>query len=564
MFMSLLGKPWRILNPDPNLTLLDQLLENRNIKDPEAKSRFLNLQDRSFHDPNLMPGVKTAVQRITKAINNQEKIIIFGDYDVDGITGTAILYLLLSELGAKVSYRLPHRIKDGYGLNMRFVEEFIDKKIDLVVTVDCGISCAPEVEAAAKGGVDMIISDHHHIPDKLPNKAIAIIHPKLANSDYPDRELTGSAVAFKLASALINELIPEAERAEKVLQYVDLAALGTVADCAPLLDENRLIVSRGLDQLSTNAIWPGLQALKDIAQVNGNEPLTTYHIGFVLGPRINAVGRISDPYFALQMLIQSGDKAYDLARKLDMVNRERQDLTAAAVEEAELKLQPKIKTEKILLASSPDWHAGILGLIAGRLTNKHSLPAVIMQEQADKIVGSCRGPEGFDFAKTLNAHAHLLDRFGGHKQAAGFSLKKENLATFINALETYAHESKWDQDFRDEIVIDTTLPLTDLSIETYNKLNRLRPFGIGNDEPVFCIKNVQLDSIKAVGKLKNHLSAKLKTGNQEFGLIGFNLAKAANNLGPYSKVDLACRLTVNRFRNKESLQLQVVDIRDAN
>ncbi|PIQ79814.1 single-stranded-DNA-specific exonuclease RecJ [Candidatus Peregrinibacteria bacterium CG11_big_fil_rev_8_21_14_0_20_41_10] len=558
--MSVLKQNWKIVNADDQLSVWERILVNRGLKTVQQQEAFLDHSLHSFYDPFLMEGMLAAVNRIKQAIDNQERIVIFGDYDVDGITSTAILYILLSELGATVSYRLPHRIEDGYGLNMRFIKELAEVGTDLLVTVDCGISCKPEVEAAKAAGIDVIVTDHHQIPEQLPDAAVAMVHPKLSDK-YPDQELTGAGVAFKLADALIKTYLPSNEWAAKLEQFTDLASLGTVADCAPILLENRLIVYRGLQRLSGDC-WPGLEALKKVAGIENGTQLSTYHLGFLLGPRINAVGRIDSPYFALQMILNSGDKAAKLAEKLDTVNKERQQMTSTIADEVEARLANKIDGAQILLACDEGWHAGVIGLVAGKLNYKYGIPVVIMQKQGDKIVGSCRSPEHFDCAGALRANSKLLMRFGGHTQAAGFSLEAKNLDHFINAMEAHAAKLYDPKNATNELKLDTTVKADNLNWDLHTHMERLRPFGIGNNQPIFHLPGQKITDLKEIGIKKNHLMGKVNLDNGEnYRFIGFNLAEHVKGVSNGSKVDLACQLELNSYRGRNSLELKVVDLK---
>lgn len=559
--MSVIGKKWKILNEDSSLSIWERLLLNRGLEELVSQEAFLEKNFDNFHDPYLLGDMHLAVERIDQALNQQEKIVIFGDYDVDGITSTAILYLLLKELGGVVSYRLPHRMEDGYGLNEKFINELVDLGVDLIITVDCGISCAKEIDLATSNNVDVIVTDHHQIPETPPNSATAILHPKLSNCAYPERELTGAGVAFKLASALITKYYPEEKQKEKILQFTDLASLGTVADCAPILGENRLIVQYGLSQLK-KTIWPGLAALQAVSGIKPEDDLSTYHIGFLLAPRINAAGRIDHPYYALQMLLSDKERALQLAKKLDDVNKERQDITAKITEEAETKIFQDLESEKILIAAAPHWHAGIIGLVAGKLAQKHMMPAIIMQEQGEKIVGSCRGPVAFDFAKALASHAHLLDRFGGHKQAAGFTLLKSNLDEFTNALKDYAKNQDWSDESSLELIIDSEINLDDFNQAFYDQIDRLNPFGIGNAQPAFLIKGQKIKNVKTMGNDGKHLSGAISRSNlEEMRFVSFGMGEYAEHLKKSTEVDLVCTLELNRFRGRSDLELRVIDFK---
>ena len=368
--MSLLKKIWQIKNNDPSASLLQKLLSNRGLKDETAIERFFHPDpSRDFHDPFLMEDMERAVARIDKAIEKSERIMIFGDYDVDGITGAAILMRSLRRLGANVSYRLPHRIEDGYGLREKFIREFAKLDVKLAITVDNGISCFNEVELANKLGVDVLITDHHTVPEKIPN-ACAILHPKLPGSRYPFTELTGAGVALKLAQALLmRRMNDEKTRAEEITKLLDLACMGTIADLGELRGENRYIVKEGLRVLE-NTRWPGLSRLKEFAGVKGK--IDTHDIGFLLSPRINAAGRISHPSHALKLLLHDDEHTALLAENLERLNRKRQTITAELFEKVAEHAE-KQSDESIIIIGGPEIHGGNSRLIARKLSEKYSV-----------------------------------------------------------------------------------------------------------------------------------------------------------------------------------------------
>ena len=386
--MTVLSKQWRIKNEDQSLGVAEKLLANRGMVEKTQIQAYLYPSRKSFHNPFLMKDMEKAVQRIKKAIANKEKIMIFGDYDVDGISGTAILFQTLKTMGARVSYRLPHRVKDGYGLSNAFVEEFAKVGANLVITVDCGISCANQIELAKSHGIDIIVTDHHTIPEKFPDLAHAILHPRQPGCDYPFKGLTGAGVAFKLASALITDKYDGEEKENFLFSLMDLASLGTVADIGPIQDENRIIVKYGLEALQDTK-WVGLKYLKAQAGIEPNTKLNIATIGFRIGPRINAAGRIDHPYYALQLLLSTAEeeeKGKLLAEHLEKLNHTRQQMVFKALEEAEAQYLNR-KSDKVFVAWSPDWHVGILGLIAGKIVvlNMGKIQLVVFEFFADKI-----------------------------------------------------------------------------------------------------------------------------------------------------------------------------------
>ncbi|MBD3328564.1 single-stranded-DNA-specific exonuclease RecJ, partial [Candidatus Peregrinibacteria bacterium] len=457
--MSLLGKIWKIKNQDPKLSISEKILANRGLISPEEIDKFFKLSyKKGMHNPFLMKGMESAVNRIKKAIQNEERMMIFGDYDVDGISGTAILYHSLKLRGAKVSYRLPHRVEHGYGLNNDFIDEFEKLDVKLLVTVDCGISCKEQIKYAKEKNIDVIITDHHTIPEEFPDDAYAILHPNQPGCDYPFKGLTGAGVAYKLATALIKDHFDTKLREQYVHDLLDLASLGTVADLGPLVGENRIIVKYGLDALQ-NTRWQGLNYLKNLAGIEPTDKLDINTIGFRLGPRINAAGRIDDPYYALQLLLQDTDdeKAKTLAEHLDNLNTKRQKMVLDALEQLEERLQTREKKNQIIVAWDKDWHVGILGLLAAKCVEKYNVPAIIMQDFGDYLVGSSRGPEWFNLVEALTKHSDLLENFGGHIQAAGFTIPKSRVEQFNAKMKAYAHAIIENTDWRPTLEIDAEI-----------------------------------------------------------------------------------------------------------
>ena len=549
---SVLGKKWIINNEDLLLPIFERITKNR----PHQ-----SLKDIPLHDSGLLPGIEKALKRIQKAIDNKERIIIFGDYDVDGITGTAILFDILKRLNAKVSFRLPNRMEDGYGLSTKFLRDFKENRINLLITVDCGISCAKEVEKFAHNKIDTIITDHHTIPENLPEKAVSIVHPKLPNSNYPFKELTGAGVALKLAQALIKKHLPDEEKA-LTDHYIQLAALGTVADMGPLLDENRAIVKQGLQNLKATS-WYGLKELLRNSKIDRNNELTSQTIGFRLAPRINAAGRIGDPYKALFLLLQGKDspKLKQLGTELENLNLERQRMTYQAIFQAQDVLDKYQQLPNIIVLEHPDWHVGILGLIAGRLVEKYSRPVLIMQDQGDSLTGSARSLNNINITSILTSVSENLESFGGHSGAAGFSLKKSQLPKFKKAIEKVANKQIKASELTPILEIDCTVNMKEMTDELITQLNELKPFGIQNQKPKFMLKNISPNFISQVGREKRHLKFSAYKDDKNIDVIGFNLGEHISSIKTYKSIDLVFELEKNYFNGREKLQFKALDFR---
>jgi len=552
--MSVLGKKWKILNKTPK-GVVDKMLENRGLIDPDDLAGFVKPDFvKGFHDPFLFIGMDKIVERIEIAIKSGERIIVYGDYDVDGISGAAIIFLTLEHLGGKVSYRLPHRLNDGYGLNEKYFDEFEKAGVKLVVTVDCGISNAREITIAKQKGIDVIITDHHNIPENYPHDAYEVLHPMRPGSSYPFKALTGAGVAFKLAQALLKD---------DVFAYslLDLASLGTVADCGPIVGENRLIVKKGLELLPQTK-WEGLKFLQELAGVDFTKPLNTHTIGFQIAPRINAAGRIDSPYYALQLLInnQEEGKSKQLANQLEKLNKKRQNMLSNALEEAEIRVRGN-QNSSIIVEYDKNWHVGIIGLVAGRLSEKYSKPAIILQDFDSYLVASARSLEYFNIIEALTKHADLLDHYGGHAQAAGFNIPKANLKKFISSINEYASKKLKTCDVTPQLSIECEIVPEEIDWNTFEFIKSLEPFGIGNDRPRFLLKKVQVENSRTVGKEDKHLSVSFNVNGKHVNGIGFNLGSFVDYTRQHRSLDVVFQLEENEWKGNKSLQMKLVDFK---
>ncbi len=547
--MSVLGKKWHIVNSSEKSSF-EKLLENRGLD--------LTQELEEFHDPFLLSDMEKALQRIQLAINNQDRILIFGDYDVDGISATAILVHTLQKLKANVSYRLPHRVDDGYGLSLKFIEEFTEKEIKLLITVDCGIACIKEVELANQHGIDVIVTDHHTIPAELP-AAYAILHP-LHLTGYPCGNLTGAGVALKLAQALLQR--ENAGDSEEILDtLLDFACLGTIADMVPLKGENRLIVRRGLHNLRDTK-WLGIQALKQFSGIEANSVCDTYSVGFQIAPRINAAGRIGDPYLALSLLLENQDpaKAKQLAEKLDNLNLARRNMTEHGIISVQEKIDPD-NLPAIIIEKSADWHAGVIGLLAGKLSEKYNRPSIVCQEMEGQIVGSARSPEYFNIVEAIGACSEHLISFGGHAQAAGFSVSKENFPKFAEKIQVYseAKVATLIEEVKPTLRIDCEISQEELNRDFAAKITSLQPFGVGNQKPTFLLRDLEIHNPSLVGSDGKHLSFSAFNSNEKLRVIAFNMGSHAANCRQGEKIDLVCSFEQKIWQGKEYLELMALD-----
>ena len=553
--------------------LVLQLLYNRGITEKDQIGDFFNFDyNKNLHDPFLMEDMDKAVKRILKAIQKKEKIAVFGDYDVDGITSTAILSKTLQLLGNEPEIYIPDRAKEGYGLNLKAVQYLKKQKINLMITVDCGISDFKEITLANQLGIDTIITDHHSIPEKIP-PALAILNPRLKNCAYPFKDLAGVGVAYKLAQALICK--SKANNGfEKWL--LDLVALGTVADCVSLLGENRILVHYGLIVLNKTKN-PGLKKLIEISRVSSRKKeggIISEDISFVLAPRLNAAGRMDHANLSFQLLMSEDEIEIEkIAQKLEKKNQERQKRTKEITEEAKKRFykknsaKDKEKMEKIIFETDSNWQIGLVGLVAGKLSNEFSRPALIFSKGEKKSVGSGRSIPCFNLIEAVSRCKDLLLEFGGHSQAVGFSILNDKLDDFYQSLKFIAERNLKEKDLVPTFEIETEVKGKDLDWDFFKQISKFTPFGKANPMPLFLMRNLQIKEKRAVGNGEKHLKMKLlwksSDGNHEkiFEAIGFNFGNCFFKLEENDFIDVVFELISNHWNGYSSLQLKVVDLR---
>lgn len=541
-----------------------RVLAQRGFTEEKEIEAFLEPRLERLSDPMLLPDMGKAVERIWKAINTEETILIFGDYDVDGVTSTAFLSKIIETLGGKVQRFIPNRKDDGYGLSPESIEYCLETfSPTLIVTVDCGTGSAEAVELAREKGVDVVITDHHEASGDIA-KAHALVNPKLGDQEGL-RMLAGVGVAFKVSHALIKygrqENYPSSQKADmRPLMY--LVALGTVADMVPLIGENRILARFGIDMLN-RLPDPGIEALVKNAGIQ--QEMSSYHIGFVLGPRINAAGRMDSPDIALNMLLSSSQRHADRQAKiLEKANKERQAIEETIREEAVEKYTPYHESEipGVIVVSSRGWHAGVIGIVASRLVRKFHRPAIVISVAEDGIGrGSCRSISGFDLIQHLQVADDLLMQYGGHRMAAGLDIKEEDIDLFRKRINERAVEVMANTDLRPRLHIDGWITLEDLNDTFLDTQNRLMPFGHDNPVPVWGIRGVDVDKVQKVGREKQHLRLLFTTpSGSKQDAIGFGLGDRVLPNGP---VDIAFQLRRNVFRGEARLQLMLQDIRPA-
>lgn len=543
--------------------LVVQLLINRRLNEQKAIDEFLHPDyGQNIHDPFLFRDMHRAVDRILAAIEQKEKITVHGDYDADGVTATVIAYSTLKALGADVNVYIPHRVTEGYGLNAHTVSELAKLGTKLIVTVDCGISSQPEVDQANKAGIDVIVTDHHEEPPTLPH-ALAVINPHVSGETYPFHDLSGSGVSFKLASALVVEALKRETFKNTVTEgfekwLLDLVAIGTIADCVPLLGENRTLVKYGLVVLRKTRRL-GLVELATSARVN-LPSVDTNAVSFSLVPRLNAAGRIDHANTAFELLITDRtDEAKDIAKSLERTNQQRQRTTEKMVNESKAQIGDGEK--KILFAIGPGWSPGIVGLVAGRLTDQYHRPVLVMGEKDDVVVGSGRSIPGFDITQALINSREYLDRFGGHAAACGFTLAKVNLEKFLDSLRVQA-ETLSDEQLMKSLFIDAEIRLAETDWDLAGHLDQFEPFGEGNHRARFVGYGLEVLDFQRVGQDGKHLKLSVKQGETTRKLIGFGLGErwgAELELG--SVIDAVFELSINEWNGNRELQLKLVDVK---
>jgi single-stranded-DNA-specific exonuclease len=560
---------WQIAPPAPAThlarfpqlsPLIVQLLYNRGITAPQDVRGFLG-DARPGGNPFRLKGMNEAVTRLRQAIRREERVAVYGDFDADGVTATALLVETLSALGAQVMPYIPHRVNEGYGLNTDALRQLASQGVGLVVTVDCGVRAIPQVRYGRELGLDFIVTDHHSVGEEVP-PALAVINPKQPDCPYAFQNLAGVGVAFKLAQALLrtNRQVPVAQGEVGLNEddLLDLAALGTVADLAPLLGENRSLVKRGLERLNA-AQRLGVRAM--MAQA-GLEPgqVDATAIGFVLGPRLNAAGRLEDAATSYDLLTcRSPDQAASLARELEELNRHRQRLTADAHEQAREQVLMADEEERLLFAVGEDFLAGIVGLVAGRLTEEFYRPAVVVELGPEQSRGSARSIPEFNITAALDQCSHLLVRYGGHAAAAGFTVGNSNLEALQARLQDIAMRRLEGVELAPTLLIDAEVELSEMDWAIQALLTQLEPCGYANPSPLLLSRRVIVRGARAVGTDGSHLKLTLSDGRSTWDAIAFRQGQWASQLPP--RIDVIYALEINEWNGRKQLQLNVKDLR---
>lgn len=558
-------KHWRVLPANSELQskfssnlnispIISQILINRGINNLQDAKNFLSRDISNLYDPFLMNDMDAAVKRIMKAIDEKENITVYGDYDADGLCGTALLMIILQELGGKCMYYLPNRIEEGYGLNKDAVQKCGENRTKLLITVDCGISGKDEIDYAKSLGMDVIITDHHAPVGELP-VCTGILNPKVPDSRYPYNDLAGVGVAFKLGEALA-----KIHGRIDIKKHLDLVALGTIADIVPITGENRIMVYQGLKALE-NVSKVGLIKLKIKAGMD--KDLQTGHVAFRLAPRINAAGRLQTAETSIKLLLSNDEnEAEELSNILNMNNRERQKIEKQVLNSAleQLELKFNFNTDKVIVLENKDWPAGVIGIVAGRIANQYYRPCIVISVENGLGKGSGRSIKNFHLLDALKHCSEHLRKFGGHAHAAGLSIEEILIPSFREKINKYAESVLEPSDLTQQIEIDAEVSLNDISYELLEQLNSLEPFGYSNPKPCLVSYDLQLyREPKIVGK--EHIKFWVKSKGRIFEAIGFNMADYVSLFYEFNTFDIVYRPQINTWMNKETIQLQVVDIK---
>ncbi|WDV47554.1 single-stranded-DNA-specific exonuclease RecJ [Clostridiaceae bacterium M8S5] len=540
--------------------LVSTVLVKRGLTDLEDCKQFLYAKIEDLYDPYLLSDMDKAVDRIIKAIKNQENIWIYGDYDVDGVTSTSLLKIYLQECGVDANYYIPNRFTEGYGINNEALDTIKKSQGDLVISVDCGITSVLQAEYCKQLGMDIIITDHHECQEELPN-CIAVINPKKTNCTYPCKYLAGVGIAFKLVQSLAIKMGIDID----YKKYLPIVAFGTIADIVPLRDENRIIVKYGLQMINESQN----KGLRELIKVCGleNKKITSGHIGYMLAPRINACGRLDSASYGVELFTcDDDDKAKKIAKLLNDENMKRQDIEADILKRANEIIDEKhnLDNEKVLVIDSENWNHGVIGIVSSRITEKYYRPSVMLSVEGEEARGSARSIKNFDMFLNLSKCKNLFIKFGGHEQAAGLSIKKENIAEFRRCINEIANEVLVAEDLTPEVRVDKELEYTEINIENINQLSLLEPFGMGNSSPIFMSKNVKISYIKAIGKEGKHLKLSLDFNGNLIDAVYFNRGHLLDELSNRSSIDIIYTMDINSYNGVERTQLMIKYIASTN
>ncbi len=532
--------------------LLSTILVNKGLENKEEIDVFLNPTRKDFHDPYLMPDMEIAVKRIIQAIENQEKVIIYGDYDVDGITSITVLKKFLSDRGLEVDSYIPNRLDEGYGLNKAAIDKIVSEGYQLMITVDCGISGIDEIDYANSLGLETIVTDHHEPAEVLP-KALAVVDAKRKDNKYPNNQLAGVGVVFKLTQA-ISQVYNLEEK--EYLKYLDIVCVGTISDIVPLVDENRVIAKLGLKLVEVTKNI-GLKAL--LTSI-GYKKIDSSAISFGVAPRINACGRMGHEQEALKLFLTDNIvEATNITKKLNEYNKERQDIEKRIFEEVLVKIENGEKDKPCIVLADENWHHGVIGIVSSKVTEMYYKPSILICFEDGEGKGSGRSIPGFDLHDALSKCDEHIDRFGGHSMAIGISVSKDEFNSFKNDFEEYVSNTNISE-LVPVIKVDEEVTSKDIGINIVKELSMLEPFGEANKMPIFMYKNLRINSIRALSDGK-HLKLTLKDEGTVIDAIGFNMGYLVDEFLLGDKVDVLGNLEINSFNGRESVQINLKDLR---
>lgn len=533
-------------------TLLATILVNKKLVDKDMIEVFLNPRRSDFHNPFLMPDMEIAVNRIMKAIETNEKVMIYGDYDVDGITSITVLKKFLKDRGLETQTYIPNRLEEGYGLSKQAVQKIAEEKYTLMITVDCGISGIEEVELANHLGIETIITDHHEPAEVLP-KALAVVDAKRKDNQYPFNQLAGVGVVFKLIQAIGMKL---GLQEKEYLQYLDIVCIGTISDIVPLIDENRVIAKLGLRlvEMSRNI------GIKAMIETIGYKTIDSTAISFGIAPRINACGRMGHEKEALQLfLTDSLEEARNITQKLNRYNLERQEKEKAIFKQAVEKIEQEEQGKKAIILGSDNWHHGVIGIVASKVTEMYFKPSILICFEGEEGKGSGRSVPGFDLHEALTKCGTYITKFGGHAMAVGITVSREAFPYFKKDVEDYLERTNVGK-FIPVIQIDKEVTLKDISFQSVHELKMLEPFGEANKTPIFLYRNLKIHSIRALSEGK-HLKMTLKDEHFYMDAMGFNMGNYVEEYRIGDKIDVVGTLEINTYNGNQSIQMNLKDIR---
>ncbi len=537
------------------------LLALRGIDSYEEAKTYFRADLDKLHDPFLMKDMEPATDRLATAIRDRQRVLVYGDYDVDGTTASSILYIFLEEFGVDVDFYIPHRFKEGYGINPEGIQYAMDIDADLIVSVDCGITAFEEAKKARQVGIDLIICDHHNLSDGRIPEALAVLDPKREDCSYPFDGLSGAGVGFKLVQGTVDRL---GLGKDHPFKFLDLVAISIASDIVPMIDENRILMREGLKKINRNPRI-GLKALFDLINLDIGS-ISTSNIVFSIGPRINAAGRMGDASKAVRLLVaDTKEEAKARAHELESINIARREKDGETMEEAKAMVDEHYNLDKIssMVLHHPDWHLGVIGIVASRLVDAYGRPAVMLSTVDGKIKGSARSIEGFNIYDAFKECEDLLEQFGGHKYAAGLTIDEKNLEEFRQRINKIASENLTDEDFKPELKIDCELDLSEVDIRFWKLLSQFEPFGPENLRPIFVSRDVEVVGVPTIVG-KGHLKMKVKqNGSGVFDVIGFNMHEylpVVRN-GRDHKLNIAYSLEENYWNGRRSIQIRLRDLK---